>query len=208
MKSRRLLLVIVALIASCAPAQTDIGDGGLFSGVPCGPPCFWNITPGKTTEAEAKHILTEVLRLVGCREFNNESISGLRGISACGNRVGISFRHNSDIVEIVSFNPSETVTVGDVVDRYGPPEWVSVTPSGLPERPKSAMVIHFDAFNATLSLGVQVGLFTVSSSSPIEAVGYSDDEAYALSRQYSVKWRGYGTYEYSINEAYAAPPSR
>ncbi|MBA3074003.1 MAG: hypothetical protein FP831_10430, partial [Anaerolineae bacterium] len=59
----KLLIVFLLVFTSSCTTQTEeypvlnIDDGGLLSKNPCTPPCFWNITPGITTEESAINIL-------------------------------------------------------------------------------------------------------------------------------------------------------
>src|SRR5437762_11446844 len=92
-------------LVSSASGVADINDGGLISGDPCGPPCFWKIIPGVTTEDEVTRIFQARDLLQRCENIRNERETGVRGI-VCFNKVNISFRPGTNIVEGVGFEPS------------------------------------------------------------------------------------------------------
>ena len=49
----------------------------------------------------------------------------------CGSRVFISFEQGGDVVQGLGFNPTSTITVQDVVEKYGEPESVEVGALGV-----------------------------------------------------------------------------
>jgi hypothetical protein len=191
------LLLIVAVSIGCAPAQPNIQDGGLVSGEPCGPPCFWGIVPGETTEGEALEIVPNALNRQNCRVYNNEAGSGLRGIS-CDNQIGLNFVRGTDVVGGIAFSPSDSLTVGDFVAMHGDPDAALVTALGLPENPHTTMQLYFDGIWTTIGLDEQEGFaYMVSASTLIMSVGYAEPDFYAVSHRYTVSWTGYGEYQRS-----------
>ena len=65
------ILALLFLLTTCSKANENpiparptavdlkIGDGGLMSGIPCGPPCFLGIKPEVTSYDEVLGILSE-----------------------------------------------------------------------------------------------------------------------------------------------------
>ena len=95
------ILMCLALSAcTCQPTPKptiDIGDGGFLSEEPCGPPCFWGIIPGETTEAEVAEILEQRGIYAACETWVSKFEEGSKGID-CGSRVFISIEQGDDLV--------------------------------------------------------------------------------------------------------------
>jgi hypothetical protein len=190
------LLLLLLACTSISPSRvTDIGDGGFLSEQPCGPPCFWDITPNITREAQVIQVLQTQGLFQNCETFNNEAQSGYRGIN-CRFVVSVAFQLGTDIVSIVGFKPSSKLTVKGVISKYGNPDSVTVTASGLPEHPRTVMVLYYDKIYTNLVLTEQEGVeFEVIADTEIENIGYSDQADYNLSNRYAFKWNGYGKYQ-------------
>jgi hypothetical protein len=153
------------------------------------------MTPNITKEAEAIKILQARGLFQNCEAFNNEAQSGYRGIN-CRLIVSVAFQAGTDIVSVIGFEPSQKITVGEVIAKYGDPDSVLVTASGLPEHPRSVMVVYYDRISASLRLVKQEGFeFAVATNTQIDNIGYSDQAAYDLAKRYTFKWNGYGKYQ-------------
>lgn len=197
-----LLLISVLACTPIIPSGSkdlEVGDGGFLSGDPCGPPCFWGIVPGVTTEAETMQIFKARGLFEKCETYNNEAESGSRGLS-CASSVGIVFRRNTDIVEEVGFKPSSRITVEDVIAEYGEPDFVLVTRTSIPEYPRTGMIFYYDDMKARLVLPDQKGSsFQIEASIKIENIGYADKASYNDSisriRKFLQNWNGYTEYE-------------
>ena len=117
------LSILMVGLSSCISDTTsafgDIGDGGLLSDLPCGPPCFQKIYPGITTEQSVQKTLQDFSQ--PCRDIDFPGTT-FKVIDCQG--VSISFRDS--IVDDVSFYPSAIITVQEVIDKYGAPEGVSI----------------------------------------------------------------------------------
>ncbi len=208
MRSRpRIFLAFVCLallISACrgipqSPTSTgnlDIGDGGLLSQVPCGPPCFYGITPGITTRVEAEQALQRYGLDRNCEYFDTTRDGGVRGL-AC-DAVGIVLQADSDTISSIGYQPSLSITVGDVVARHGTPSVVAVAAVGLTDRYPiiTGATLYYDSIHAELGLAEQNigGNFNVQPTTPVVGINYEDQDSYDRGRSYSAAWRGYGTY--------------
>jgi hypothetical protein len=149
--------LLLALIPACTPLVPGsgktirpVGDGGLLSDEPCGPPCFMNIVPGVTKEADAIHILqAEGL----CGENRSFDYTGGRGFF-CSSNVEISLQQGKDIVDVI-FLPSKPVSVGDVIAKYGEPNAVTVGVKS--QYPRTWMVLVYADLKINLILPEQEG---------------------------------------------------
>jgi hypothetical protein len=191
-----ILVLIFCCISGCRN-QIDIGDGGFISDVPCGPPCFWNIIPGQTREEEAIRILVEKNVYQYCEEINNEYEGGSRGLT-CKNDIFLHYTRGSDIVNGISINPSNKIIIGDVIEKYGDPDYITVyTGTLISSTTKfTEMRLHYFKINTTLYLpGIKNDLYEINDNTEIEYIGYSGiDSMEQKINQPLQKWHGYGTY--------------
>lgn len=176
----------------------DIGDGGFLSDKPCGPPCFFEIIPGTTSKEQAITLLQSHELYLVCQEYDTRAEGGTRGIN-CGS-VDVGLQKDLDIVESIAFQPSQTITVNQVFAKYGKPSAIGVATLGSiePDEPVTIMLLLYDTLGVSLSLVKQnSAVFDVEPTTLIENIGYSDQNAYNIGRQYSQKWNGFGTYQES-----------
>ena len=173
----------------------DVGDGGFLSGEPCGPPCFWGIVPGQTTEAQVIEILKSKGVLTVCDFFNNEAEGGSRGMK-CGSRIFISFRQDSEVIDGIGYDPSVSITAKDVISKYGKPDGVLIIPDGIPEDPYTMFVIVYSRISTHLRLPRQRGLsYYLEPSTPIENIAYGVEYGISIDNHiFYEEWRGYGEY--------------
>ena len=176
----------------------EIADGGFLSADPCGPPCFWTLVPGITTTEETMVMLDAMNIADECSPYDNSEEAGTRGL-ICSPVVelSISFRLDEDIVNGVGFHPSQTVTVEEIIERYGEPDAISVEYSGLPhDSYNTVMMLYYDDIYTRLLLPEQESdVFELRPSVEVQTVVYFDRATYAETRQrHSTDWNGYGKY--------------
>jgi hypothetical protein len=192
-------MLLLLLVPACVLGQyneiLEVREGGFLSQEPCGPPCFWNITPGVTNQDQVVEILKSKELFQECDYFDNLKESGSRGF-ICRPVVIITFQDNSDIVAGVGFKPSQTITVEEVISKYDAPNAVLVTAVGIPENePHTVMTLYYDDLNVNLSLIEQkAGIYELTPTTRIENIAYSDQPSYESIRRYSQEWNGYSKY--------------
>lgn len=175
--------------------QFDIGDGGLLSNDPCGPPCFLEIKPGISTEDDVTELIEKEGLTQKCSFFDNSQESGSKSIT-CSNNMIFSFQ-DSNIVSRIGFRPTKELVVKEVIEKFGNPNAVLVTNQSTPESlPYTVMIIFFDNLNTNMVLPQQQSLtYHLSPNVKIESIGYSDMNSYKMMRQYHQDWKGYVFYE-------------
>ena len=178
----------------------DVGEGGLLSGEPCGPPCLLNITPELTTEDDANAILGRYFDVrMKCMPWNQKAGRGINCDS-----IWVGFSDNHKVVNI-DWIPSKTVTLGDVIAKHGNPDivWVYSMNDDVEStdvRPVK-MILYFGSIKTKLELPEQnETTYKVDPSIIIASVGYLTTSEYEKSTHNGQKWSGYGDYEInSIN---------
>jgi len=184
----------ISTISVTPESVLDIGDGGLLSENPCGPPCFWGIILGQTTEAEVKEILQERGVHATCETWISKFEEGGRGID-CISQVYISFEQENNLVQSVYFEPSSSITVQEVVARYGKPDGVLVYPEGVPEHPRISLYIVYSNIVSCLELPTQEWPgYIVRPSTPILSVFYASKFSDVRDSLFFEEWTGYGEY--------------
>jgi hypothetical protein len=196
MKPVHILLAIISLylLSACSYSSLklpDIGDGGLLSGEPCSAPCFWNITPGTTTEKQAVDILSHEFPIIFCEHWEKD-VSGRDKGMRCGN-IGITF--NNDIVNGVSFMPSSKITVEEVIEKYGDPNGIGIGILGIEMTPPLMMNLYFDQEGMKVSLPEQDNTsYKILPDTTVETISYFEQSRYIFSIRFTQEWNGYRDY--------------
>jgi len=176
----------------------EIGDGGFLSGDICGPPCFFGVIPGTTTKTDAIQTLQSRGLYQGCEEFDNTRQGGIHAIGC--NNIVVFLDKNTDIVSGIGFQPSQVITVEEVIVKYGMPSAVSVISVDPSSRGQFTvgMTLYYENINVALGLAEQhSGNYKVDPTSPIATLRYLDNEEYRLLLHglYLKHWVGYGVYD-------------
>ena len=176
-----------------------IGDGGFISLNPCGPPCFYGITPGVTSDTQLQEIKTNFKDIFSnCKDTDLTRSGGGRS-TICAGGIGISY--NNNIIDGIGFSPSLNLSIQQVIDIYGTPDVVDVMVITLPDTPtKSRMVLYYDDLQAILGLENQPGTsFIIGPDSKISSIAYHTENKYndfrTLGTKYGKTWQGFGTYQ-------------
>lgn len=192
-------------LASCIPvipttSTLDVGDGGFLSEEPCGPPCFWGIIPGQTTEAEVTEILQERGVLEACYMIDHEDEGGFRGMD-CGSQVFIDFERGGNLVTGVGFKPTTTITVQDVVEKYEEPQGIAVHALGVHVIDLQLVMAYPSMLTRVIFPTQRVSLplqepYILEPSTPVDSIAYSIDggEIPLVEDSYWEEWHGYGEY--------------
>lgn len=192
-----LFLILASSLATayCTSAPTtlhDIEDGGILSGKPCSPPCFWGIDPGVTTKGEA----TEILQRQGASSPQQEG-----NIVSYGNSAAFQYDEN-DLVDRVAFAPSSVITVGEILAKYGIPDAVEVTHdiASTPEHNYFDMQLYYDDLHTHFVLEQQEvwPAYVLSQDTSIAKSIYFAEKAYDAAKKASEHlsaWKGYGSYK-------------
>jgi len=167
------------------------GDGGLLSQEPCGPPCFYGITPGITSKDEAEDILVNSLKLKNCHEYDID-IPG--GILSCEGIHHLSYNENYLVTE-VGYYLDKDITVKELLEKYGEPNNVATFTFGYHKDFVSSIQIYFSNIVMSVSTEKRDGnSFTVSPETIIDDVTYSIYKETKDNNLFIQEWKGYGEY--------------
>jgi len=194
----KLLIVFLLVFTSSCTTQTEeypvlnIDDGGLLSKNPCTPPCFWNITPGITTEESAINILETMGDVSKCYHWDKVKNGTEKGIG-CKN-INIYFDDNA-IVSTITFTLSQEITVSEIIQNYGEPEAVIALPQDMDVESPYNMTLLFLSKNMIIGLPEQdTNYFDLEQTTLIHGASYYFKNVYEENDIFNQPWKGYGKY--------------
>jgi hypothetical protein len=193
-----LVFGLLFLMTSCVIKKLpSIEDGGLISKKPCGAPCFLGITPGITTKPQIIELLYEKNLYDFCK-FDESVYAGEEMTIVCSS-FNINYGYKTNIVTMVGFNPSQKISVEQIVSVYGLPDAVIVVSPNVGMEgnpgPKMFMSLFFDSLHANIRLPVEEATkYTISSDIQIDRVTYFDQNSYMEFRILAAPWEGFGVY--------------
>ncbi|MEW6402993.1 MAG: hypothetical protein AB1649_14435 [Chloroflexota bacterium] len=167
----------------------DIGDGGLITGIPCSAPCFFGVYAGKTQLNQVVDSLSKSA-IDSCHESSEKTI-------LCDSIV-IEADPSTQIVNTIGYVPSVTITLEELISKYGKPTMLSIIPSGIPEYPATTVLVFFDTVQMRVRLPEIDGVkYAISPLTDVDLVVYFDNSLYekAKSDEFLTEWTGFGTYE-------------
>ena len=161
-----------------------IGDGGLLTKEPCGPPCFLGVVPDVTTYTEAIQILTDYQYLDSCEERDNTEEGGVQWIG-CSTTFDFDFDQDKSHVIFVGFDPQQEITVQDVIDEFGEPTYLNLIVMGY-EKPtqETSIRMYYSDLRMAIWLEDQTGVsYKLEPTTKIDDVRY-----YGAENQNSIYW--------------------
>jgi hypothetical protein len=191
-----LVFFISLVILKQQLSMPKIDEGGLLSGTPCSPPCYSGIIPGITPIDQVEDLLKKNNRWVNCQEDNSNPDS--KGLYCDYVFIGYD-RTKGNMVDGIGFTNDPNVTVEEIVNKYGFPDSVKLSLSGVSIQ-EIGMALFYDQFKMRLSLEEKkMGIYNLESNTKIIDVAYFDDEEYeSQTKSYTSPWKGYGNYEFHI----------
>ncbi len=127
-KSKALMLFICLglVVSACQSGPTALPP--VFSDTSCEPPCWANIYPGETTEADLRNVLQDLSSVKGDSIFSRplEGFDGIYWLFTDGSDGQV--RVKDGIVWSLGFsspiNTRLNITLGQAIEKYGEPEYV------------------------------------------------------------------------------------
>jgi hypothetical protein len=121
-------------VTFCAPPKHErpVAEG-LLTGKPCGPPCWQGLVPGTSTEAEADAFLAASEYVDGVHKEEYWKVHEAQWRPSRQTSVTNSFAARNGVLIIMNMYLDSVVTLGQVVERYGPPDKFEARRSAHPE---------------------------------------------------------------------------
>src|SRR5215813_13781489 len=122
-----ILSIALGACGSPPPLKSDkyLADTSLLSQQPCAPPCFQDITAGKTTFTDALDTVkkkTDLFSNVQSQDKPPQAVWSTKDGETCCQIVA---DETTGIVDIILVRVKPTMTVQQVIDKYGKPAYVS-----------------------------------------------------------------------------------
>jgi hypothetical protein len=175
-------------------AKVNLGDFGLITGQPSGPPCYLGICP----EVSKKSDVVKALQKYGLIDYCKLNAADLDGGERCGCFSNILFNADDTVSEIV-FSTSPYAEVSQIIDKYKMPDGIYLDNySVLHGNPVVKIYFFYDRYRMIMGLMPQDGdTYSLSDSTKITGVTYNSENNYEESKTYYKKivWKGYGEYD-------------
>lgn len=195
-----MFILLVACASAKTETQVDLKDGGFISDEPCAAPCFFQITPGTTTQSEILPLLQTYALDVDCEGYDRRPDGGIHGIT-CPSAGFIISLNEQDTVFSIGFKPSTEITVAEIIAKYGAPDYVELNGGGSPESDNPVVTsLHYGSIRTVLRLAIVEYPPYVCPSTVVSTIVYVDEAQYErwlalMTRNHSeILWEGYGTY--------------
>jgi hypothetical protein len=172
----------------------NIGDGGLLSGMPCSSPCAFGIRIGETQLDQVIPIL-EKNGVSRC--WTEPSVSWFL-VSCGGNRLNVQVATDTNLVNGIWFYPSVPVSLGDIIEKYGEPNYVTVDQEGGPGTVHPRF--YWNSIRMLVTMPeIASEAYNVEKTSEVEGISFLDETLYRTSEKetdpYYKPWNGYGIYK-------------
>jgi hypothetical protein len=178
------------------PPMADIGDGGLLSGLPCAAPCVYGIQIGETPLDQ----VIPTLQQNGLSECLTEENLSWIGIT-CGYSMVVQVDKATSIVNATGFYPSVPISLGQIIEKYGEPDFVSLHAEGPAEAPTSRMSLFWNMLKMAVEMPqIDSHIYALEETTTVEMVLFLDEAQYIASNEisfgeYYKQWKGYGAYQ-------------
>ena len=174
----------------------ELMDRSWLTGLPCSPPCWYNLKIGKTTLYDAQEKINQ-LPFIDSKltEWKNPFLSFFcreQNIDRC---VILRF-DNNELSEIGIF-PNYEITLKDVIDEIGPPDFLSYSPIS-PEGFRRDCVIHIywlerkmDVFYADTRSDKECEKLISSGNKPSPTMHIQGVWIWNFDIKYDIPWTGF-----------------
>jgi len=147
------LLAAITYLNSCiSPEPEGLVAQGLLMGEPCSPPCWQGLVPGTSTEAEVDEFLAHSEYVDGVYKDDYWKTHAIRWRPMGRMSGDNSFAARNGMLVLMRMYVDSEVTLGQVVDRYGPPDKYAAGRSVHPEPVYIVAVLFYREHGMILEL--------------------------------------------------------
>ena len=185
----------LARIYYVARYGVNIGDGGILSGEPCSSPCVFGIRVGETPFDQVLPTL-ERNGIASSKCLEEPNVSWY--LFTCGaGRLNVEVDTHTNIVVVVWLRPNDLISFGEMIEKYGEPDYVTLDQETLD-------TIHPSFYWNSMRMSVVLpkisgNTYDVKKTIVVEGISFSDENVYRLSDKetssYYKLWKGYGIYQ-------------
>ena len=174
----------------------NIGDGGIISGEPCSAPCVFGIQVGETQLDQVMPAI-EKNGIASSDCLTEPNLSWF--LFNCGaSRLNVQVDTQTNIVNAVWFHPNESISLGEIIEKFGEPNVGSINQEGTPGtiHPR----FYWNALRMLVSLpAISAKTYDIQKTTEVEIIQFSDEKLFRTSDMesdpYYKPWDGYGIYQ-------------
>jgi hypothetical protein len=174
----------------------NIGDWGILSGIPCSAPCVFGIRAGETRFDQVMPVL-EKNGISSSDCLTEPNVSWF--LFTCGaGRLNVQVDTQTNIVNAVWFLPLVRISLGEIIEKYGEPNYVTLDQEGAPGtiHPR----FYWNSLRMLVSLPeISGSTYDIQKTTQVEVIEFSDETLYRTadkeSDPYFRPWDGYGVYQ-------------
>ena len=136
----------------------------------------------------------------GLSECQREDSVSWIGIT-CGYSVVVQVDSATRVVNGTGFYPSVPISLGEIIEKYGEPNYLALQAEGTTEAPTSRTNLFWDSIKMMVAMPlIDSHLYAVEGTTTAEMVTFLDDVQYFDSSElefgeFYKQWNGYGTYQ-------------
>jgi len=191
----------ITVVASCQPNR----DMSLLTDEPCAAPCWQRIVPGVSTAEDARRVL-ETCVYVSEGSYSEERQGRQTKLllwhpADCPECLN-SITFQDDVVFTINLKVTYSLKAEQILEKYGPPEGMTVGIGGLPEWQYIAVGMHYPSKGLTFVASVPLQepriepTTVIASASYYSPTSFDDPTFMGPDFLHLVKpWQGYGELE-------------
>ena len=118
-----------------------------------------------------------------------------------GHGVSVYVDTPTSIVSVMGFSPIVSIPLGELIEKYGEPDYVRLGSDDKTEAPTIRMALYWDSIGMFVGLPQRTGkIYTVNKTTDIEMILFFNGQSYlGISGKpldgKKIPWRGYDTYQ-------------
>jgi len=188
---------LVASVQACTPTSNikEISTDSFLSGIPCSAPCFLDSTPGITNKNEVFDHLRKYGLLSSCVEKQIEK--EILSVLICD--PSIDFWFTKDELTKIMIEPTNAITIEQVIKKYGDPTSVNYTLGGINSL-ILVKLVYYENYQFVLHLSdptiSEPHDYSITPQSNVLWIDYVDEERLkTYIDKCTFPWKGYDEYE-------------
>ena len=174
----------------------ELMDHSWLTGIPCSPPCWYGLEIGKTTPEEAQEKINQ-LSFIEANVTKWDNISVPLYCKGQNYYYCAELRFDDNILSEIGIFPNYEITLKEVVDAIGPPDFLSYSPIS-PEGFRRDCVIHIywlerkmDVFYADTRSDKECEKLISSGNKPSPTMHIQGVWIWNFDIKYDIPWTGF-----------------
>lgn len=196
MKLLSIVIFIFSVALSSCEKPNSI-ENSLLSMEPCGPPCFFDIIPQKSTKQDVFDSLDKFGLNNRCKSTEPTRLENISVVECIHSIIKIGIDETEDVVNSIEFSPNSRITIESVINTYGEPDFLKCySVNTTSEKPSSNVMIFFKKESMGIIIENFDGYFAnIRPDTLINTVIYSASFVDNQEKKgFTQQWKGYSEY--------------